>query len=296
MEKQGFGDRIKDLELAEAGRAAMPRLSVLARLDGRAFHSLTKKFDRPFDADMASCMVETTKALIEEFDPVCAYTQSDEITLAWLEPCVFDGRFQKLTSVLASYASAVFGPMLRNTKAQLPKQVPCFDCRVWQVPSFQDVIDVFVWREDDATKNSITMAAQKHYSHKQLMGVNSAQKHELLHVKGVNWNDYPPQFKRGVYLKCIVIERCLTPEEIRSLPEKARPKVASSIVRRNLIAELDMPPIRKYSDATRVLLGVDLPTDDRFERADVRYEVTKASPIEYRRRATTLKKLKAQKS
>lgn len=276
-DKAGFAESVKNLEMMEAGRSALPRLPLMARLDGRAFHTLTRKFDRPFDAGMSFSMIETAKALVEEFDPCCAYTQSDEITLAWLEPNLFDGRFQKMTSVLAGYASAIFHNLIQAAKASnAPKQVACFDCRVWQVPTVQDVIDVFVWREDDATKNSLSMAAQSVYSHKQLMGVNSAQKHDMLHAKGINWDKYPVHFKRGVYLKRVVVERKLTPEEIMALPEKARSKVADRIVKRNVISVLNMPPIRKYKEACRVLLGADL------AEPVVRYEVVSADPLEYK--------------
>lgn len=273
----GFGDRIKELEQHEAGRKALPRLPVMARLDGRAFHSFCRGFTRPFDEAMSSAMIQTAGALVEEFHPVCAYTQSDEITLAWLEPNLFDGRFQKLTSVLAGYASVVFSKAILEKKPGI-RQVPCFDCRVWQVPSLQDVIDVFVWREDDATKNSITMAAQAYYSHKELHGVDSADKHELLFKKGVNWNDFPTHFKRGAYLKRLVEDRPLTEQEWLRVPEKKRPP-KDLLVRRNKIEVLGMPPIRKCLEADRVLLGVKLPEEDT-----IRYEVTSSKPLRYEKK------------
>ena len=285
-DKVGFGDRIKALELVEAGRTAMPRLPLLARLDGRAFHTLTRGFDRPFDPDMSSSMVLTAQALVEEFDAVCAYTQSDEITLAWLEPNLFDGRFQKLTSVLAGYASVVFATAISEWKKSAIKQVPCFDCRVWQVPTFQDVIDVFVWREDDATKNSITMAALAHYSHKELHGVDSAAKHEMLFKKGVNWNDFPAHFRRGVYLRRILEDRPLTDAEWLRIPEKKRPP-RDLLVRRSRVDVLDMPPIRKYLEADRVLLGIKLP-----EANDTKYEVLSHKPLRYGKKAEAVLKAK----
>lgn len=275
-EQVRFGDRIKALEQAEAGRAAMPRLPVLVRLDGRAFHSLSRGFDRPFDAAMADSMAITAGLLVEEFDAVCAYTQSDEITLAWLEPNVFDGRFQKLTSVMAGYASVVFATQLAKRKPAGSRQIPCFDCRVWQVPSLQDVIDVFVWREDDATKNSITMAAQAHYSHKELHGKTGVEKQEMLFKKGINWNDFPAQFKRGAYLKRIVEDRPLTEEEWLRIPEKKRP-ARDLQVKRSRVVPINMPPIRKFLEADRILLGVKLGNEDSR-----RYEVCSGDPIKYR--------------
>ena len=274
MEKLGLGDSCKLLEMAEAGRCAMPRLPLMARLDGRAFHSLTRKFERPFDKDMGDSMQQTMIELVDEFKPACAYTQSDEITMAWLEPCVFDGRFQKLTSILAGYASAVFDKLLTARKGEL-RQVACFDCRVWQVPTIQDVMDVFVWREDDAVKNSLTMAAQSVYSHKQLMGVQGPQKHEMLHAKGINWDKYPAHFKRGVYAKRVTVERPMSEEELAKLPPKAVEKARGAVIRRSSVEILNMPPIRKFKEASRVLLGVDI------EGVSNKYEVTCANPLYY---------------
>src|SRR5437868_6317488 len=114
MTQDTLGDRCKRFEMAEAGRKAMPGLPVLARLDGRAFHTFTRGLLRPYDTRMTHCMVETTRFLIEQLEACIGYTQSDEITLAWYEPpgsttaYPFDGRFQKLTSVLAGLASARF--------------------------------------------------------------------------------------------------------------------------------------------------------------------------------------------
>lgn len=284
--KVGFGDRIKALERIEAGRIAIPRLPILARLDGRAFHTLTKNYDRPFDLDMSNSMIQTAQALVEEFDAVCAYTQSDEITLAWLEPNLFDGRFQKLTSVLAGYCSVVFATAISEWKGDRTGQVPCFDCRVWQVPTLQDVLDVFVWREDDATKNSITMAAQAYYSHKELHGVDSAAKHEMLHKKGVNWNSYPAHFRRGVYLKRVLEKRPLAEHELERIPTRNRPK-PGTLVTRSKVAVLDMPPIRKFKEADRVLLGIQLPEVD-----EVRYEVLAESPLHYGKKKIQEKKKK----
>jgi tRNA(His) guanylyltransferase len=227
--KDPIGDRCKEYEMLEAGRKAMPGIPLMARLDGRAFHTFTRGLARPYDVRFSNCMIETMKALVEEFHPLTGYTQSDEISLMWLVPAdsssqyPFDGRFQKLTSVLSGYASAVF---LREVQKNLPEkatEIPCFDARVWQVPSLQDAYDVFCWREADAVKNSITMAASAYYSHSALQGVGSSEKQELLHKKGVNWNNYPPFFKRGVYCQRQSVEKTLTEEERLRIPEKFRP-------------------------------------------------------------------------
>lgn len=221
--KDSLRDRMKQYEMAEAGRRAMPGLPVIARLDGRAFHTFTRGLDRPFSRNMSEAMRLTMEALVEEFHCQVGYTQSDEITLVWREPCLFDGRFQKLHSVLAGYASATFAqvvPLLLPSKAQL---VPCFDCRVFQVPTLGEALNCLIWRERDATKNAIQMAAQAVCSHKALQGLNGSQQQEAMFQKGVNFNDYPARFRRGLWAQRKKVERHLTADELAGIPEDRRP-------------------------------------------------------------------------
>lgn len=258
-----LGDRCKEFEGAEAGRRAMRGLPLLARLDGRAFHTFTRDLVRPYDPAMSRCMIETARYLVQELNARIGYTQSDEITLAWYEASTstadyaFDGRFQKLASVLAGMASARFCQLVAEHLPAKAAEVPHFDCRVWQVPTLGDAADVFVWREDDATKNSITMAASAHYGHGELHGKDSAAKHELLHAKGVNWNDFPSFFKRGTYVQRQDREQTLTAEELARIPEAHRPPADRTFVRTRTV-ELELPPIRKIGNLQAVL----------FERAE----------------------------
>lgn len=261
--KDGLGDRCKQYEAAEAGRRAMRGLPFLARLDGRAFHTFTRDLKRPYDHGMSVSMIETTRYLVAEMGALVGYTQSDEITLAWFEPPLsssdyaFDGRFQKIATVLAGMASTKFYQFVLKHLPQKAGETPHFDCRVWQVPTLADAADVFVWREDDATKNSITMAAGAYYSDKELVGKNSDVKQEMLWQKGVNWNDFPIYFKRGSYLQRRTYERGLTDEERARIPEAHRPPVGA-IFQRAQVVELELPPVRKIANLSAVL----------FERAD----------------------------
>jgi tRNA(His) 5'-end guanylyltransferase len=258
MPNDALGDRCKHLEMAEAGRRAMLGLPLLARLDGRAFHTFTRGLARPFDARMTRCMVETTKFLVHDLQARVGYTQSDEITLCWYEEAgsatqyPFDGRFQKLCSVLAGLASARFCQLAGQLLPEKAEQVPCLDCRVWQVPTLKEALEVFVWREDDATKNSISMAACAFYSDRELHGKDSAEKQEMLFRKGQNWNDYPAAFKRGTYVQRRSVQRTLTNEEWSRIPEAHRPP-RDQLLTRGVISELDLPPIRKLGNAIPVL-------------------------------------------
>jgi tRNA(His) guanylyltransferase len=258
MAKDGLGDRCKEFELAEASRRAMRGLPLLARLDGRAFHTFTRDLQRPYELGMSTAMIETTRYLVQETMALVGYTQSDEITLAWFESSqsaseyLFDGRFQKLASVLAGMASARFGQLVREQLPAKVRETPHFDCRVWQVPTLADAADVFVWREDDATKNSVTMAAGAYYTDAELEGKNSSVKHDLLMKQGVNWNDYPSFFKRGTYLQRQSRERALTDEERARISEAHRP-AAGALVTRTQVVDLELPPVRKIANLAAVL-------------------------------------------
>jgi tRNA(His) 5'-end guanylyltransferase len=241
----------------------MRGLPLLARLDGRAFHTFTRDLKRPYEHGMSIAMIETTRYLVHEMTALIGYTQSDEITLAWFESSqsasdyAFDGRLQKLASVLAGMASTRFYQLVLEHLPSKAQEAPHFDCRVWQVPTLEDAADVFVWREDDATKNSITMAAGAYYSESELDGKNSSIKQEMLWQKGVNWNDYPSFFKRGSYLQRRTFERSLTDEERMRIPEPHRPALGVTF-QRNQVVDLDLPPARKIANLSAVL----------FERAD----------------------------
>lgn len=251
MKNDKLGDRMKRYEMEEAGRRLMPNLPIMARLDGRAFHSFTAGMERPFSRKFSNCMVETAAALVEVFHADLAYTQSDEISLMWrnddpFREMPFDGRFQKWTSLLSAEASVAFyQAMLKHIpeKADGRRGRPTLDCRVWQLPNMVEVYNTFVWREDDATRNSLQMAAQAHYSHHELHGVASPGLHDLLYSKGINWDEYPAFFKRGTYLARRPYQRYLTDEELSRIPEEKRP--VGPILRTGTFV-LDAAPIRQY--------------------------------------------------
>lgn len=256
-----LGDRCKKFENANAQTLMLGR-PTFARLDGRAFHTFTRNMHRPYDAAFQLCMRRAVKGLIEDFHPSIGYTQSDEITLLWPGGVLpFDGRVQKMQSVMAGVATAHF---LKAALDFLPRHVkerlPVFDCRVWQVPSELDALDVFVWREDDAVRNSVTMAAQAYYSHKELDGKNTSDKHDMLYAKGVNWNNYPAHFKRGVYMRRVQELRTLTEDELMEIPEKHRPNGDKTFVR-SAVKTIEMPPIRRVANAVGVVLWGENPEE-----------------------------------
>lgn len=135
-----------------------------------------------------------------------------------------------------------------------------FDCRVWNVPNKDEAANTILWREKDATKNSISMAARHYYSHKELHGKSGPEMQELLFSKGVNWNDYPPFFKRGTFIQARNIEREFTDEELFALPEVARSRMIGSVIKRRDIVELEMPPFTKVTNRAGVVFFGEDPT------------------------------------
>ena len=225
-----MGDRLKAAERVEAGRRCDPNKPLMARLDGKAFHTFTKGLARPYDVRLSTLMIDTARYLVEHTHAKLGYTQSDEITLYWMnkDPLaessyMFDGKFQKLTSVLAGMASAFFTKELAACLPEKAHLLGVFDCRVWNVESFDEVKDNFIWRQDDAVKNSISMAAQALFSHKVLHGVGSEAKKKMLREAGKPWEDEPEFFKWGSYVSRVNFEAPLTEEQLAKIPEKFRP-------------------------------------------------------------------------
>lgn len=266
MNKDDFdamGDRQKAYEQREAGYTLMPGLPVLVRLDGRAFHTFTRGMKRPYDERLSRAMIETTKYMVEATHASIGYCQSDEISLAFpnrdlAAKMMFDARAQKLCSVLAAEATGEFRDIVRATMPEKFRSKPVFDARVWSVPTLDVAAEHFLWREADATRNSLTMAAHAFYSHKELHKVGYAGKHEMLHAKGINWNDYPAFFKRGTYVRREKVEKYLSEDELARIPANRRP---TGPVVRSVVTELDMPPIRRIANINGVLFAGEKPQE-----------------------------------
>lgn len=214
-----LADRMKDYE-GRAQTRLLPRLPVLLRLDGKAFHTYTRRLIRPWDERLARAMWAAAAHVCAQAQGArIAYVQSDEISIlltdwetfnteAW-----FDYRVQKLTSVAASLCAVAFHEAAREQLgADLPRILPAFDARVWSLPR-HEVCNYFIWRQQDAVRNSIAALGQSLYSPADLHGKNSAAVQELVWAKGINWNDSPTWAKRGA---CIARHTDEEPEAKRS--------------------------------------------------------------------------------
>jgi len=252
-----FGDRMKMLERQETGRRFIPLLPIYARIDGKCFSKFTKGMERPYDVNMSRCMIETVKYLVEATNARVGYTQSDEISLLWYSDSYdsqvfFDGKIFKMTSILAAMATSAF--MMEAMKVwpeKVMKARPVFDCRIFQLPTKNEAANAFLWREVDATKNAVSMAARSVFSHKELDGKSGKEMQEMMWAKaGINFNDYPAAFKRGTFVQRRTVIKELTPEVLARIPEGRRP---TAPVERREIAEIEMPPFRKVVNRVDVL-------------------------------------------
>lgn len=202
MKSDEYGDRMKSYE--HATRTVLPRRTfTIIRVDGRAFHTHLRSAKKPFDPDVIRAMRHTAREMCREIHGIqFAYTQSDEISFlltdfgSRTEPW-FGGVVQKMASVSASMATAAFN----DAYGPRGGSYATFDSRVYTIPDRTEVLNYFLWRQQDAIRNAVSMAAQAHFSHKSLHGQSTAEMQErLFQEKGINFKtDYPDEARRGSY-------------------------------------------------------------------------------------------------
>lgn len=205
-----IGDRMKTYEQS-VGQVLIKRCPAIIRIDGKAFHTFTKGFSKPFDIIIRHGMHNIAMTLCAQIQNArIAYSQSDEVSILLVDYNKFNsqqwlgGKVQKIASVAASIATLAFSRSLRlcqktNTNDIIDKKIDLalFDARVFSIPR-EDVTNYFIWRQQDAVRNSIQNAGQALFSHKELMYKNCDEIQEMLFQKyGLNWNDYQIDQKRG---------------------------------------------------------------------------------------------------
>lgn len=206
-----LGDRMKGYEDVTRYNV-LRRTPVIIRLDGRAFHTFTKCLKHlddlstsPYSTKMHDVMSATTVALVHQIQNVqFAYTQSDEISLLlrdWDKHETeqwFDGGIQKMISVSAAIASVTFNHFFRDIREpESYNQLAQFDSRVFNLPK-EEVTNYFIWRQQDASRNSVQMYGRHYFSQKQMHGKNNSMVQDMMMKEhGVNWNDMPTWTKRG---------------------------------------------------------------------------------------------------
>lgn len=203
-----LGDRMKE-RYENRTRYLLPRRTyTIVRIDGKAFHTWTRGLKQPFDDELIYCIDNTALTLCAEIQGSrFAFQQSDEISVlltdfatsetdAW-----FDGNLQKIVSVAASIATAAFNECARNLFPA--KSMAMFDARAFCIPDPVEAENYFIWRQQDAERNSLQSLCQYHFSQRDLHGKGRTEQHDMLHSVGVNWNDLPDRYKRG---RCMVRE------------------------------------------------------------------------------------------
>lgn len=278
IDVEALGELMKQYEMREAGKTLMPGLPIVARLDGKNFSKFTKSLDKPFDQRFVEAMDNVCRDLFEEFLPAVMYTQSDEITMAWLPIAanedahmIFGGRVQKIVSLLAGRASSKFS---LEMVARLPAKaasgaVPSMDCRVWQLPTLDLAADCFLWREADAAKNSVSMLASAHFTTRELHGKSSRERKEMLLAKGVDWRNLEVRLKRGCYFFRRKVEKILSAEELARIPEAKRPE--GGRVLRSHITREELPSLGTINNRVAVLFdGTNPVTSQNIDSTTLR--------------------------
>lgn len=229
-----LGARMREFYEAVPKTKLARRIPVAIRIDGKAFHTFTRGFTKPFDEILIRTMTETMKYLCENIQGcVFGYTQSDEITLILVDyqnlntSAWFDYEVQKMCSIAASMATMAFNKSftknveaLKSDMAQeheidgetewiksvLPylkvyetaiKKVAMFDARCFNIPK-EEVTNLIYWRQLDAMRNSIQMVGQANFSHRELQGKSCNDiKNMLIEEKLINWDELPTYQKQG---------------------------------------------------------------------------------------------------
>jgi len=224
-----LGTRMKELERLQKEPYEDDWMYV--RIDGRAFSSFTADMAEPYDINMSNAMKELTKFMIHKTNAFVGYHQSDEISLGYRKnrlesQFIFNGKKQKIQSVLASMAASFFQleiPMQwPGTRAtELQKRYPHFDCRVVFLTQ-ADFVNMMYWRALDAKRNAIQSMAQSLYSHKQLYKKNIKEQLQMIEEAGVNWEKEPEYFRLGTWFLVNRMYRDMTEEELKKIPEEHR--------------------------------------------------------------------------
>ena len=202
----------------DRSRFFLPRRTyTILRVDGRAFHTWTKGLTKPYDTKFMSCMDAAAIALCKEIAGArFAYVQSDEISVLATDfadegsQSWFDGNLQKWVSVAASIATMSFNRIVAHFSktascSDSMKEAPwfgktpdaVFDARAFTIPDYIEVENYFIWRQQDAARNSVTQLASAYASHKKLQGKSTPERHEIIHEAGDNWAKHPVRFKHG---------------------------------------------------------------------------------------------------
>lgn len=238
-----LGKRVKAWESATCSQRFFSGQPIVLRFDGNAFHTFCKGLKKPYDERLSKCMIETMNDLMGFFHGKLGYTQSDEISVFLYTDSEkaeypFNGKVQKLQSLGAARATATFNRLIRENIPEKANTTPIFDCRAFSPPTLDNVYETFYWRQQDAIKNAVSMAAHAKFSHKGLQGKHSGEMIQLLMTNGIDFNEYPEFFRSGTFAKRLSKEVTLSDEQLLAIPEKFRDNAKTCI--RTVVENFDI--------------------------------------------------------
>jgi len=257
-----LGDRIKQYETVFTGPRIDPTKPFIIRMDGHAFSKFTRGLKRPYDYNFHQAMVNTTKALMEEYEANTGYTHSDEISLLFYpretktggvkEPH-FGGRIQKVVSTSAAFCTMIFNKELAKLFAGKEDEYPSdtssvfermtgyqsyFDSRMFQVPDEGQMFSYMFWRSSiDCRRNHVSELSRRHFGKGELDKKTTTDRIAMLAEKGVIWDDQPACFRRGSFFKKV--------RRIMDDPEKVRYD----------FVEIDIEPLTKFDEKIEDVLN-----------------------------------------
>lgn len=255
-----LGDTMKAFERIETDRAAAQGEPVIVRIDGAGFSDFTAHLDKPFDERLHRAMVEAARKVVCDFKCRIGYTQSDEATFVLWEPegeLPFGGKYQKIATRFATkFATAFLMKALKLFPEAVDRKVPEFDGRSHSLPVPEYAAKNVFWRETDARKNAVSMAARANFSHSVLQGRSSQEMKAMLAEVGYDFYGQPEGFRRGTFLRRVRIQKELEPEMLARIPEGRRP---TGPITRSVVAEVPMPHLSFIENLTEVIMEGEEP-------------------------------------
>ena len=202
--KNSLNERIQRNYEKPAKHRLTRRVPVIVRVDGRAFHTLTRNSQKPFDLHLINAMAVSAACVASEIQGFkLGYIQSDEASFVMtdydtLQTDAWFGYVKaKVETIAASIMTAAFARCKRLANIE---KMAFFDARSFNIPT-SEVANYFLGRAKDWHRNSVSMYARAHFSHRELKGKCIPQMHEMLHSINRNWStDLTNREKNGVFL------------------------------------------------------------------------------------------------
>lgn len=273
--RRSLGDRMKTYEAITTERKLIEQLPIYGRIDMRAGHSFCRNLNKPFDLDYVNAMKTATAYVVEETGAVVASTQSDEASFLWLDDTKvpFGTRLFKLESVIASMFTSVFFKACLGTSLEEKalSMLPTFDFRCCNLPSLSEAVGMFLWRERDSIKNSITLLALEHFSNREIHKKNSDDKIQMLKEIGVDYyTAIPEDLRNGAYFRRELYQKTLTEEELLKIPEYQKKQLEKDengnpfVIRSHVVQFYLKSPLSGIMNREKALFFHEEPI--RFER------------------------------